>query len=496
MTASPLQTSMSSWNQFRGPNGSGVAEACQPPVKIDTDHVAWSTPVPSGHCSPVLSANRIFLTAIQDDRLVTLAFDKASGRLVWRREAPQVPIEKVHETSSPAASTPYVDDERLVVYFGSFGLLCYDHDGRELWKKAIPTPKSLYGMSTSPIGHEGTVILVLDNEANLPNSRLSQSKVIAVDKRTGELAWETPRPLNRSGWSTPMIWDHGGGKDLVVLGGGRLYGYDPSTGEEKWFVGGFSRETIAVPVSGGGQLYASAAMLGGSGDSQPDPTPFWNAVLQFDQNGDDRLQRSEMTGPFTFPLRPELPVGHPGFGIPLPKDEAGRKGRLDGMFGWVDKDKDGFWTREEFVGVMSLGRGRPLLMAIRPGGKGDLADSHVSWRVHTGIPEIPSPLFYDNRLYLARKGGILSAVDAASGKTLYRERLGATGQYSASPVIANGHLYLVSDQGFVSVVKPGDEFQLVHQHDLQDPVTATPAFDESTIYIRTATQLMAFRTRR
>jgi hypothetical protein len=72
--------------------------------------------------------------------------------------------------------------------------------------------------------------------------------------------------------------------------------------------------------------------------------------------------------------------------------------------------------------------------------------------------------------------------------------LGATGQYSASPVVANGHLYLVSNQGLVSVVKPGDRFQLVHQHDLQKPVFATPAFDELTIYIRTAEELLAFRT--
>jgi outer membrane protein assembly factor BamB len=339
------------------------------------------------------------------------------------------------------------------------------------------------------------VIVVLDNEANLPNGRLSQSKMIAVDKLTGKIAWETPRPLNRSGWSTPMIWDHGSRKDLVVMGNGRLSGYDPSTGEEAWFVNGFSRETIAVPVSGGGHLFASAARLGGDGDAQPDPAPFWNAVLQFDRDEDNRLGHSEMTGSFTFPLRPELPVGHPGFGIPLPQDETRRRRRLDGMFARVDKDKDGFWTKDEFVGSMSFRRGRPVLMAIRPGGKGDITDSHVSWQVHRGIPEIPSPIFYDNRLFLVRKGGIVSAVDATSGKILYRERLGATGQYSASPVVANGHLYLVSNQGLVSVVRPGDRFQLVHQHDLQKPVVATPAFDESTIYIRTAEELLAFRTR-
>lgn len=484
-----------SWNQLRGPRGSGVAHTCQPPVKLDASHAAWKTPAGHGLSSPVLAVNRVFLTAVEDDRLVTLAFDAASGKPAWRREAPQVSIEKVHKANSPAASTPLVDDERVYVYFGSYGLLCYDREGREQWARPIPTPRTLYGMATSPIGHEDSLILVLDNDANLPGSRLSQSKILAVKKSTGEIAWETPRPLHRSGWSTPMIWSHGDGKDLVVLGNGRVSGYDPQTGAEKWFATGFSRETIATPVSGGGHVYASAAMLGGVPDEQPDPRPFWAAVMQFDGNGDDRLERSEMTGHFTFPIRPELSPGHPGYGIPLPEDKARRKWRLDGMFAWVDKDRNGFWTRDEFLASMSFRRGKPMLMAIRPGGQGDVTETHVSWQLHRGIPEIPSPVFYKDRLYLVCNGGLFTAVDATNGEILYRKRLGGAGQYSASPVVANDHLYLASNRGLVSVVKAGDAFQMVHQLDLGEPVFVTPALDASTVYIRTETNLLAFRRR-
>lgn len=484
-----------SWNQFRGPNGSGVALACRPPVKLDAGNVAWKTPVSPGLSSPVLAGNQIFLTGAEDGRLVTLAFDTASGKPAWRREAPKVPVEKVHEVNSPAASTPLADDERVYVYFGSYGLLCYDHKGREQWAKPIPTPKSLYGMATSPIGHGDFLILVLDNDANLPDSKLSQSRILAVRRSTGETAWETPRPFQRSGWSTPMIWSHGDGQDLVVLGSGRVSGYDPQTGAEKWFATGFSRETIAVPVSGNGHVYAAAAMLGGVPDEQPDPQPFWDSVMQFDRNGDGKLERSEMTENFAFPLRPELPPGHPGYGIPLPKNEAERQKRLDGMFASVDKDKDGFWTRDEFVASMSFRRGKPMLMAIRPGGKGDVTETHVTWQLHRSIPEVPSPVFYKDRLYLVRNGGLLAAVNAANGEILYSEHLGAPGHYSASPVVANDHLYLASNRGLVSVVKAGDVFQMVHQHDLGEPVFATPAIDASTIYIRTETNLFAFRTR-
>jgi len=213
-----------SWNQFRGPNGSGVARACEPPVTLDGSHVAWKTPVPPGLSSPVLAGNRIFLTAVENGRLVTLAFDTASGKPAWRREAPRVPVQKVHKINSPAASTPQVDDERVYVYFGSYGLLCYDHEGRRQWAKPIPTPRNLYGVATSPIGHGECLILVLDNDANLPGSRVSRSKILAVKKSTGETAWETPRPFHRSGWSTPMIWTHADGKDLVVLGSGQVSG--------------------------------------------------------------------------------------------------------------------------------------------------------------------------------------------------------------------------------------------------------------------------------
>jgi hypothetical protein len=234
-------------------------------------------------------------------------------------------------------------------------------------------------------------------------------------------------------------------------------------------------------------------MIGGVADDQPAPEPFWNAVMQFDANKDNKLAREEMTPPFTFPFRPDLPVGHPGYGMPLPKDAARRNKRLDGMFAWTDKDRDGFWTREEFLRTISFDRGKPNLLAVRPGGQGDVTESHVAWALHRNIPEIPSPVLYQNRIYLMRDGGILSAVDARDGQVVYRKRLGAAGHYRSSPVIAGDHLYVISQEGVVSVLKTGDEFERVHQHDLGQRVSATPAIDADTVYIRTKTKLLAFR---
>jgi len=322
---------------------------------------------------------------------------------------------------------------------------------------------------------------------------LSRSKVVALDKATGEPIWETPRPYNRGAWSTPMIWKHDGGTELVVLGNGRAYGYDPNTGREVWHVSGFAREPIAVPVAGDGQLYVSVSMQGGRGDVELDPEPFWAAMLHFDRNGDNRIGRDEITKDFTSPFRPELPPGHPGFGSPLPADPEKRRKRQNDIFNWRDRDKDGFWTKEEFTADMRVGRGQPNLAAIRPGGRGDVTESHVSWNLHRGIPEIPSPVFHSGRLYLVRAGGFLSCVRTDTGEVIYRERLGASGQYSASPVIANNHVYLCSDRGVVTVVRCGDEFTVTHQVDFDAPIFATPAMDQNSLYLRTEESLMAFR---
>jgi outer membrane protein assembly factor BamB len=100
-----------------------------------------------------------------------------------------------------------------------------------------------------------------------------------------------------------------------------------------------------------------------------------------------------------------------------------------------------------------------------------------------------------DRLYMIRNGGLLTAVDATAGKVVYSERVGGSGQYSASPMLANEHLYLVSNRGEVSVVKAGDAFRVVHTYDLGEPAFVTPALDADTIYIRTDKHLCAFRAR-
>ena len=482
------------WNRLRGPHGSGVAVGCQPPVRVGKDCEAWRVPIPQGLSSPVLSESQIFLTAVREDELMTIALDKHSGKELWRRFAPVKATEKVHRAASQASSTVLVDEQYIIVYFGSYGLLCYDHDGNEVWKKPIPTPQTLYGMASSPIGFGEMVIMVLDDDRNLPGSKLSRSRVVAYEKATGKEAWKTARPFSRSGWSTPIIWYHKVGTDLVVLGDGRLNGYDPKTGEGKWHTTGFSRETIAVPVANRDHVFASSSRRGGDGDAETNPKPFWDAILPFDKNKNGKIERSEMKVPFTFPFRPELPVDHPGFGFPMPVDLKKREERVDWILSWFDKNKDQAWSEEEFMKGFKDKPGKPLLVAVRPGGSGNVTETHASWSVNRNIPEIPSPLLHNGIIYLIRAGGVLAATDAQNGEIIYRNRISSLGgQCTASPVYANGHLYLVASHGVISVVATGRKFREIHSYDLGEESETTPAIDRNSIYIRTGRHLISFR---
>ncbi|MHC4202755.1 MAG: outer membrane protein assembly factor BamB family protein, partial [Planctomycetota bacterium] len=239
------------WNQFRGPNGQGVSEAGRVPVRFGPDSkVLWKTPIPPGQSSPVVSGDRVFFTACEPRngrKLITLCVDRKTGKILWRQVTSTGTRGRHHPMNGPASPTPTVDREHLYVYFPTWGLLCYDHRGKSIWSRKLETPRNDFGTATSPILYKDKVILLLDD--NSGNSRL-----LAVKRRTGETVWEQPRPLVKQGWSTPMIWRHGDTDELIVLGFKRLTSYDPSTGAEIWWAGGFSAETIGVPVAGEGLL--------------------------------------------------------------------------------------------------------------------------------------------------------------------------------------------------------------------------------------------------
>ena len=137
------------WPQFRGANSSGIGTG-KPPVQFSPgEKVLWKVAVGPGLSSPIVWDGRIFLTEFDSAKkqLATLCIDQRTGKILWRRTVAPETIEKVHEISSPAGSTPVTDGERLYVYFGSYGLIAYDRDGNPLWERRFPTPKTLMARS-------------------------------------------------------------------------------------------------------------------------------------------------------------------------------------------------------------------------------------------------------------------------------------------------------------------------------------------------------------
>jgi outer membrane protein assembly factor BamB len=132
------------------------------------------------------------------------------------------------------------------------------------------------------------------------------------------------------------------------------------------------------------------------------------------------------------------------------------------------------------------------LVAVKPGGTGDVGKTHVVWKHKQSVPEVSSPLYYQGQVYMVREGGIVTCLNAATGQVHYKERLGAEGAYFASPVAGDGKVYTCSYAGVVSVLAAGPKYQVLAQHDLGEHIMATPALVEGHIYLRTATQLYAF----
>ena len=145
------------WPQFRGPGGSGIAEGQKPPVEFGPDkNVKWKTQVPSGSSSPIVVGDLLVLTAFDGGKLYTIAYTRADGKEAWRAEAPAKEIEPFHITEgSPAASTPVTDGKRIISYFGSCGLFCYDLAGKELWRYELPTAATPFDFGTRRFAHPG-----------------------------------------------------------------------------------------------------------------------------------------------------------------------------------------------------------------------------------------------------------------------------------------------------------------------------------------------------
>ena len=139
------------WPQFRGPNGSGIGDGAGYPTEFSpTTNVAWKTAVPFGQSSPVIAGGRLYLTGIEGDELLTLAFDAGTGKALWRRALHRERKMEMYKANDPASPTPAADERGVVAFFADFGLVVYGTDGQVLWSHRMGPFQNFYGMSASP----------------------------------------------------------------------------------------------------------------------------------------------------------------------------------------------------------------------------------------------------------------------------------------------------------------------------------------------------------
>jgi outer membrane protein assembly factor BamB len=311
-----------------------------------------------------------------------------------------------------------------------------------------------FGSGTSPIIAGKRVLLNRDQDQN--------SSLLAVDLETGETIWDAGRPDTTGSFGTPICWKNDGVEEVVLASSSRIKGYDFKSGQERWVVEGVTGFVCTTAVVGDGLLFF-AGWAPGKADS---PWPQWESVLaKHDKNKD---------GSVTF-------------------DEFDASDRDFARA--MDVNHDDRITKSDWDLVLArIARSENVLLAIKPGGRGDISQTHVAWKFNRGLPYVPSPLFYDGRIYTVRDGGMISSLDAKTGKPFYtQERLGAIGSYYASPVAADGRIYLASLPGKLTVLKAGGEKpEILHQADFGERIFATPALVGDKLYLRTAKRLWAF----
>jgi outer membrane protein assembly factor BamB len=379
------------WPRWRGPSGQGLAtDSGYPDTWSDKQNVLWRTSVPGrGHSSPIIWADRVFLTtAYNDGRASVIAYRRSDGRQLWETFGPDRSPESMHFKNSHASATATTNGSAIFASFGNKGLVAVDFDGKLLWHRSLGRIDNYHGTAGSPLLYKDKVILFQDHAGG--------GFVTALSTKDGRPLWRTDRP-GSVGWSTPIAiraFDH---DEIIVSSQSRVHAYDPESGKEIWSCRGNLFEVIPTPVVGHGLVFCSS------------------------------------------------------------------------------------------------GRAGPTL-AIKPGGKGDVTNTHIAWQSPRGSPFVPSPLLYGEYLYLVNDmTSIATSFHAPSGKLMWQGRLGiATREgFSASPVGADGKVFFTNDDGETFVLRAGATFELLHVNRLNAQVLASPALVDRKWYFRTDRELLA-----
>ncbi|MBM3875349.1 MAG: serine/threonine protein kinase [Verrucomicrobia bacterium] len=275
------------WPMWRGPNHDGVSPEKDIPTHwTSTENVRWKTPLPEGgDSSPIVWGGKVFITqSIEAEGGRNLmSFDTRTGKLLWKQGTTWKQSEQRYGKNPYCAASPATDGERVIAFFGSAGLFCWDMDGRELWRRDLGRHHYEWGYASSPILHGDLCVLYFG-----PGDKAA---LLALDKKTGKTVWQADEPAITRGprtdgfrgsenrgmvctYSTPIIMKAGARDELVMPWPQQARAYDPKSGRELWRCEGLNELVYCSPVAGDGVVVAMGGFFGttiavrggGSGD--------------------------------------------------------------------------------------------------------------------------------------------------------------------------------------------------------------------------------------
>jgi len=375
------------WDRFRGPNGSGVAAACDLPLSWDEKDYLWRVELQGvGHSSPVIRDGRLFITTADDKQNTRSVHchSIADGKVLWHRDYP-LKTHKKNASNSFASATAALDDRRAFVAFGTpeeYLIVALDQaSGRELWKQDLGPYDAEHGFGGSPIVYRDLVIA-----ANVQNS---EGNVVALDRQTGKIVWKTPRKGERAAYSTPCLYQPAQGPAQLILTGS-AHGFtslDPQTGKLNWELPLFKARVVGSPI------VLNDLILGGSGGGGAGRELI--AVRPGDATGKVKPEK-------VYEIKAPIPY------VPSPVLHDGR--------------------------VFLCGDGGIFTCA-------DAATGEIVWRERIDGKFFASPVLVGDRLYCASRDGEMVVLSAgATYKLLARFAIGEG--TNATPAVAGGVMYI------------------------------------------------------
>jgi len=439
------------WTRFRGPNGSGNSTSTALPAEFGPEkNVVWEAEIPFGRSSPVVAGDRIFVSAVEDGKFITLALDRKSGKTIWRSTLKRSRVDEFHHDTDSATTTPVTDGTNVYVFFQEVGLVSYDRKGKQRWKLELGPFRNFYSIAASPLLAGDTLFMLCDQAAG--------SFLVAVDKDSGKERWRRNRPARLESYSTPVLYPESGKPTALIVSGSRwIDAYDPATGKSLWALGDVGSGPISSPVVVGDMLFVNA-----SNHAENGWPPFDGVVAEHDKDGNGELYREEVAEAW-----------------------------LAEHFGWLDSDADGAISAADWKAIgdemVNDNWGVYALRFTTDGGKPERL-----WNYRKNVAEISSPLVLDGVFYMADKG-IVTALDASTGELLKRGRIGeGSPTIYASPVAADGKIYIGTLDGTLAVLAAGGEWEVLTTVDLDDEIWASPAIADGRLYVRTRGKLFSF----